>query len=307
MQLKKVITPKCSWYYLTEKDQKSISFLRRKFKFHELDLEDCLSDTERPKLDVYDKYLFLVLFVPMYNKEDKRIISRGVRIFVGKDYLVTLHSGALKPLDKLFTEAKRKNEKEYYFSKGPGFLLYEIITQLYQYCFPILDKVGANLNEIEKDLFVEEENTELRDMLRDIARINRNIIVFRRIMLPQRSVIMRLEHSQLEFLPQDWTVYFGDISDQIEKIWDILISYKELIESLKDTNETLISHRINNVMKILTIFSVTILPLTFITGLYGMNVTLPFGNEPLAFWKLAGSMLALLALMLLFFKRKRWL
>lgn len=306
MKLTKIKHSQCVWHDLTEIDEKAIAYLRKNFKFHELDLEDCLSKTERPKLDTYQNYIFLVIFLPILNGGGK-LISSPVRVFVGPKYVVTLHDNEILPIVNIKESCRLEIEKNYYLGQGSGFLLYEIISQLFQSCFPVLDKIGRSIGEIEEDLFGEDEEQEIKDMLRDTARVRRNVIVFRRIMLPQRSVISSLEKSVTPFMGKNLGTYFGDVVDQTEKIWDMLTSYKELIESLQDTNEALISHRINSVMKILTVFSVILLPLTFITGLYGMNVNLPLGEHPIAFWGIITGMATLVMLMVTFFRRKKWL
>ena len=126
-------------------------------------------------------------------------------------------------------------------------------------------------------------------------------------MAPQRGVVAQIEHKNKKFLPHSLEVYFDDAVDKIEKIWSSLENMKELIESLQDTNESIISHTTNNVIKILTVFSVVMLPLTFLTGLYGMNVALPGAESGAIFMVLTGVMIGIVLTMLGFFKYKRWI
>jgi magnesium transporter len=144
-------------------------------------------------------------------------------------------------------------------------------------------------------------------MLKDILNIKKNIIVFRRVIAPQRSVIAQIEHKNKKFLPESLEIYFDDVVDKIEKIWNSLENLKELVASLQETNESIISHTTNNVIKILTIFSVVMLPLTFLTGLYGMNVALPMADRTETFFMLTALMVLVVATMLGFFKYKKWM
>lgn len=164
-----------------------------------------------------------------------------------------------------------------------------------------------NLKNIEHEIF---ETAHVRDHLFDIMVTKKNIITLRKILLPQRTVIATLEHKQKRFLPENLEIYFDDVVDQIEKLWNILETQKEVIESLEDTNESLLSHNINNTMRTLTVFSVIMLPLTFLTGLFGMNVQLPFMDslENIEhFWKIIAIMATVSLLMVGIFKLKKWL
>lgn len=182
-----------------------------------------------------------------------------------------------------------------------------IIKRLFTSSFSITDKIQVNLKEIEEKIF---ESPHVKDQLFDIMVAKKNIITLRKILLPERPVIANLEHKQKRFLPDTLEVYFDDVVDQIEKLWNILETQKEVIESLEDTNESLLSHKINNTMRTLTVFSVIMLPLTFFTGLFGMNVQLPFETamENLEhFWDILMAMGITVFLMVGVFKVKKWL
>ncbi len=296
------------WINIERPTEDDILVLKKKYKFHELDLEDCLYELQRPKIDEYDKYLFITLHFPNYNKRYKRFDSEQLNIFIGQNYLITLHSGNLDTLSRIIEGCKssQKKRKEY-MGKGAGFLLYEILSEIFAGIFPVTDKIQLTLKRIEQELF---ESTRLRDQLFDIMVLKKNIITLRNIILPQRTVIAALEHKQKKFLPEDLELYLDDVVDQIEGLWNILSNQKEVIESLEDTNESLLSHNINNTMRTLTVFSVIMLPLTFLTGLFGMNVGLPFADALTIqehFWNIIGAMLVLSLTMVGIFKWKNWL
>ena len=301
---------KNKWINIVHPTQENMSVLAKKYKFHELDLEDCLQQTERPKIDEYEKYLFIVLQFPVYNKRHHRYDTEQVNIFIGQNYLVTLHQGKLKELNQIFEQCKSslKSRKRFFGElEGTGYLLYEIISILFESIFKTTDKIQKSIRQVETEIF---ESKRAKDELFNIMVLKKNVITLRKILLPQRSVIASLEHKQKRFLPPDFEIYFDDVVDQIESLWNILGTQKEIVESLEDTNESLLSHNINETIRTLTVFSAIMLPLTFATGLFGMNVKLPFAeamNQGNHFWTILLLMGGIILAMLAIFKWKRWM
>ncbi len=296
------------WVNIVNPHEEDILKLKKKYKFHTLDLEDCLSESQRPKIDEYDKYLFIVLQFPYYNRRSRHIATEQVNIFIGQNYLITIHDGHLDELNKIFEKCKKSPKaKKELFGSCTGYLLYSIISKLFISSFSITDKIQITLKKIEQAIF---ETAQVKDQLFDIMVTKKNIITLRKILLPQRTVIAALEHKQKRFLPEHLEIYFDDVVDQIEKLWNILETEKEVIESLEDTNESLLSHKINNTMRTLTVFSVIMLPLTFLTGLFGMNVQLPF-PEALShinhFWNIIIAMVVIVLVMVGVFKLNKWM
>ncbi len=154
------------------------------------------------------------------------------------------------------------------FAKGSGYLLYKIVDDSFDYCFPMLRKIGNKLERLEEDIF--EGRSE--EVVRDISNSKQEIINFRKVIRPQRAVLRDLERTKQRYLAEDLEVYFDDIVDASERIWDMLENFKEVIEALEDTNESVLSHRVNEVLRVLTAFSVIILPLTLLASIFGMNV-----------------------------------
>ena len=177
-----------------------------------------------------------------------------------------------------------------------------MLDDLFDYCFPILDKIGHKLDSLEDALF--EERAE--DVVRDISNVKQEIISYRKIIKPERSTLRLLERRVERFLPEELELYFDDIVDASERIWDMLDNYKEVVEALEDTNESVISHRQNRILLVLTLVSVILLPLTLITGLFGMNVRFPGFGTARAFWIICGSMIAISVSLIAFFRAKRW-
>jgi magnesium transporter len=198
--------------------------------------------------------------------------------------------------------------RENMLSKGSGYLLYKIVDDSFDYCFPMLRKIGNKLERLEEDIF--EGRSE--EVVRDISNSKQEIINFRKVIRPQRAVLRDLERTKQRYLAEDLEVYFDDIVDASERIWDMLENFKEVIEALEDTNESVLSHRVNEVLRVLTAFSVIILPLTLLASVFGMNVGLPGGGDPAAgastsFWVIVGVMIAVLVAMVGYFRKRGFL
>jgi magnesium transporter len=189
------------------------------------------------------------------------------------------------------------------FSKGTGYLLYKIVDDSFDYCFPMLRKIGNKLERLEEDIF--EGRSE--EVVRDISNSKQEIINFRKVIRPQRAVLRDLERTKQRYLAEEMEIYFDDIVDASERIWDMLENFKEVIEALEDTNESVLSHRVNEVLRVLTAFSVIILPLTLLASIFGMNVKLPFDAGVGAFWTIIAVMVAVLVGMIGYFRRRGFL
>jgi len=290
-----------TWVNIEQPTEQETEYLAQNYPFHPLDLDDCLSRIQRPKIDEYKDYLFLVFHFPVYNKEARVTTPSQVSIFISENYLITLHKGELKPLVKLFRECQIDEEsRQENFSQGSAYLLYRIIDRLVDYCLPILNKIGDNIETVEDDIFSDRR----RGMIRGISVIRRDIISFRRIIWPMRAVIGSLEPKIRRFTKMDMAVYFGDMVDHVDKIWDGLDEYKEIIEGLNDTYDSLATNRTNEVMRTLTIIATILLPITVIASIYGMNIPLPFQTSAYSLLFVVLIMLVVIGGMLYFFRRK---
>jgi magnesium transporter len=294
-----------TWIHIDEPGVSEAAYLVEQFpQFHELDIEDVLSKRQRPKIDEYPDYLFVVLHFPFYDKTVQRLNAAELDVFLGHDFLITLPNVELLPVTYLFRRCEDDAERrDDLFSKGSGYLLYHVLDDLFDYCFPILDKIGTKLDAIEDDIF--EGRSE--DVVRDISNAKQEIIAYRKIIKPERATLRVLERHTQRFLPQDLELYFDDIVDAAERVWDLLDNYKEVIEGLESTNESFISHKQQYRLQILTVFTVVFLPLTMIASIFGMNVLFPGEGSREAFWVIVGSIVATFAAMLSFFRWKRWL
>jgi magnesium transporter len=293
-----------TWIHLDAPDPETAMELAERYGWHPLDIEDVLSKRQRPKVDEYDDYRFIVLHFPYYDKAVQRLNAAELDVFLGHGYLVTLPTVELLPVSRLFQRCTDDEElRENLFGKGSGYLLYHVLDDLFDYCFPILDKIGFKLDAIEDDL----DEGRFEEIVRDISKAKQEIISFRKIIKPERPALRLLERHVERFLPEELELYFDDLVDASERIWDVLDNYKEVVEALEATNEAAIAHRQNDVLRVLTIISVTMLPLFVITGIFGMNVAFPGEGTHEAFWIILGGMVGALVGMIVFFRYKRWL
>ena len=280
------------------------AWLEEHFEFHPLDYEDVASRNQRPKVDEYADYLFVVLHFPVFDSAVGRLNAGELDIFVGPDFVITLPNTPLQPVEYLFERCRASEEvREQLFSRGPGYLLYKIVDDSFDYCFPMLRKMGNKLDRIEEEIF----EGRAEEIVRDLSNVKQEIINFRKIIRPQRPVLRDLERTKQRYLADDLELYFDDIVDASERIWDMLENYKEVVEALEDTNESVISHRLNDVLRVLTAFSVVLLPLTLIASIWGMNVGVPGEGTIHAFWIIVATMVGILVATLAYFRKRGWL
>jgi magnesium transporter len=296
------------WVNIEQPSPLECAWLEEQFGFHALDLEDVLSRNQRPKIDEYPEYLFIVLHFPVFDRTVGRLNAGELDIFVGPDFLVTIPNQPLQPVAYLFERCRGKEElREQLFSKGSGFLLYKVVDDSFDYCFPMLRKIGNKLDALENEIF----SGKSEEVVRDIFNVKQEIINFRKISRPQRPVLRDLERTKQRFLVaregEDLEIYFDDIVDAHERIWDMLENYKEVVQGLEETNESVISHRVNDILRVLTVISVTLLPLTLLASIFGMNVRVPGQGTIGAFWIIVGAMVAMLVTLLWLFRRRGWL
>ena len=295
-----------TWVNVVAPDTETAQMLAVRFGWHPLDVEDIVSKRQRPKVDDYedDGYLFAVLHFPVFDQAVQRLNAAELDIFIGHDYVVTIPNRELLPVTRLFERCQDDERlRDQLFARGSGRLLYEVLDDLFDYCFPILDKIAHKLDVIEDEMF--EGRSE--EVVRDLSNVKQEIISYRKIIKPERTTLRVLERRVENFLPEELELYFDDIVDAAERIWDLLDNFKEVVEGLESTNESVISHRQNDVLRLLTVFTVIVLPLTMLTGVFGMNVDFPGEGTREAFWVIMALLVAILGAMVGFFRWKRWL
>lgn len=292
------------WMNIVDPTVDDLNFLQEEYQFHPLDIEDIIDRTQRPKLEEYDEYLFLIVHFPRFDRRLRVTTPAELYIFVGENYLITIQDGPILPLQRLFEGTQQSEEKQTdILDFGIGYLLYKVLDNLIDNFFPVAYKIEHNIEKIEGQILEEEGN---RRMVEEISILRRDIIAFRRIIKPQILLISRLENIKSRLISEDLDLYFSDIGDALARIWDMMEDHKGVLETLNDTYNSLTQHRTNDVIKVLTVISVIMLPLTLISGLYGMNVSLPFDRHPLAFELVLFTMVVVATSMVAYFRYKKW-
>ncbi|OGY25275.1 MAG: hypothetical protein A2Z11_02815 [Candidatus Woykebacteria bacterium RBG_16_43_9] len=307
--MKIIIEKGLRWIDVEHPSKPNIEKLSEEFpSFHPLTLEDTLSPIQRPKVDVFSDHLFIVLHFPVYEKKTRRITSAEVDIFVGKGFLVTLHDSRLKPLVEFFDEVldNKKTRREIFLKGSAGYLLYVILNKILDATFPVLYRIDTELDIIEDKIFEREKISKQIEALSDQRR---NILSYRRIISPQRAILPLVrDRLRLVGIREQMTVYFNDLVDHIEKMWQTLEEQKEVAEGLHDSTAALVNTLTNDVVRVLTVITVVFLPLTLIASVFGMNVPLPHYKEPIAFPAIMVTMLLILIVLVFIFRKiLKWL
>jgi magnesium transporter len=295
-----------TWVDLVPPTEGAISYLKERFHFSQLALEDCLSHRQISKMDVFPDYLFFVFHFNVYNTVTRISTKRQWSAFIGKDFIVTVHSGELKSLTELFQECQTNEiSRREYLSKGSGYLLYRIIDRAIDSYFRVLDKILNLLEEMEDTVFDQD-----RDAAVDLSILRRDIITQRMVMFPTRTLLNEMRNRLTRYCKVEITAEYDDLIDHLNKICHTLDECKEVVEVFKDTDYTLATQHLNRVVRVLNIIATIVLPFIAIASIYGMNVPLPGGLERgsiSTFLILLGLMIALTVSMLVFFRRRHWI
>jgi len=301
---------KFTWIDLHNPDRQHMEELARDYNLNALNVEDCLTKFELPKLDNYLEHVFLILhFPPLASKQVMPKYSQ-LSIFMGKDFLITVHQGDLKPLVDLTNVCMSEidpERKRRLLGKSTGVLLHEIIDVLVDDLLHTLRRIIANLDDIEEVVFDEKKS-----IARKISVLRREITMLRRIVSPLKRIVLETaKHVPRFSATEDLTLYFDDVIDHVDKVIDTLEESKETMEIYKDTDFMLSTEKTNKVLALLTIIFTLAIPATVIGTFYGMNVNLPGGAETVgSYTTFAIVILASVipaGLMFLYFKKVGWL
>ena len=305
MHLKEIKTEKLRWINISKPDRAEMNFLKKEFGFHKADLDACLDSVQRPRLDEYKNYLFLSINFPVYNKTTREVRPTELDLFIGKDFLVSAHQGKLTPLIELFDACRRDTETCATYLEKPDTLINQILGRLLQDSFPIIETIGRDIDRVQGSMFNRNEHA----IIRDILSVKRNIVNFRRIMQGHKVMIRRLRDKQSVFCAGVCLdLYFEKLVDDTKEIWDLLTNYMDTIDAIHETNESLVSFQLNNIMKLLTVISVIMLPTGLVANVFGMNTEhTPILGWTGDFWVVIGLMIGVSVLMVFWFRKKRWL
>ncbi len=302
--MREISTSKVTWIDFTEPSADEALWLKKNIKLHPLALEEFSMPSARPKASVYGNCLYLTLHIPLFDKLNRRTYPTELDIVVTKNHLVTGHDQDIFQLREFFTKLKRnKKMKEKYMSQSPGYLLYYIIEMLLESCFPKIDHINKNLDNIEEQIFQGHE----KEMVHEISYVKRDILNFRRTLKPQKSVLESLSRDKYPFLEPELQQYYQDLVGTNIRVWSALENAKETVEALEGTNDALLSNKLNTTMKVLTVFSGVMLPMMVISNTLAMSAQIPFGHNPYGFWIWIGIMAFVSLITVGIFRWKKWI
>jgi magnesium transporter len=292
------------WVHLHQCDeQEYTSILKDIFNFHPLAIEDTLSTGyQPPKVDDFDDYLFVIVHAIETNGETEDLTTEELNCFLGRNYLVTAsHSLHVTPVDEVWQRVLRDNR---ILERGADFLLHTILDAVVDEFLPFLDRIDDEVDRLEDQIILDPRPPALRRILE----LKHSILSLRRVASPQREVMMRLSRSEFALLSQQSQIYFRDVYDHLVRITDLSEGVRDVVSGTLDTYLTVSSNRMNEIMKTLTIVSTIFMPLTFVTGLYGMN----FEFMPELHWRYGYLMVWVIAFLLIvgmlwLFRRRKWL
>ena len=294
-----------TWVDIQDPTKEDVDYLREEFQLHPMVLEQIIPPSWGTRVEQFASTLFLVLFLPVYSKERKETRPRELNIIAGKDFLITNHYNSVLPLKALFDECNLyEDRKEEYMGKGIALLLHRVLHNVWEDISKKVRKIDRKLTIIEESTFEGKE----RAMLSEISFAKADITNFWRIIRPQKGVLTSLRDDAEDFFGgEHYTPYFAHLRNHWARIMSTLIIAKETINSLEQTNNSLLTDKTNEIVKLLTIFSVIVFPLTLLAALFGMNTKiLPLVGIPGDFWIITGLMSAGTLLMIAFFKKKKW-
>jgi magnesium transporter len=292
------------WHYFKEPSADDILYIQKKYALHPLIIEEFSTPTLRPKATQYDNCLFMSIHIPLFDVENKTTYPAEIDIVLCENTLITSHDRDIFQLTDFFNNLKDDLEnRETYMGGSPGMLLRFIIEMLLETCFPKLDHISQKLDYIETEIFAGHE----KEMVFEISLVKRDILNFRRTMKPQRSVFESLAQKDFQLIEPRLKAYYQDLVGTNIRIWNNLESAKETVESLEETNNSLLSNKLDMTMKVLTIFSAVMLPMTVYSNILAMSADIPFGKNPNAFWIHLSIMLFLSIITVSIFKMRKWL
>jgi magnesium transporter len=289
-----------TWSHITKPNESDFKLLIDSFHFHPLDIEDCKSiKNSRPKIDDYDDYVFMNLHFPVFDKTQKFIEAKELKIFWCKDNIITM--GRTQSMINDIFNVEKKDKKMTVGSSDS--LLYNILDKLTKYTQSVVEKIEQDVDDCGSSIF----DKRAERTIHKISVTRKNIISLNTMFKPQLILYNKLQNSKVEGFADNMEDYWGNILDYYQKVWDTIEDYGELIRGYSTTFDSLQVNKTNEVMKILTLISSVLLPITFLASLFGMNIDFPFKNDVGAFIVVAVSMVSIIIGMVVYFKYRGWM
>lgn len=289
------------WVDLEKPDEKEMDILKDVYNFHPLAIEDCVHKRQRPKVDNYKDYYFIVLNEFTGGDLNRNFTYSQLYIFLGSNYIVTVHWNSLKVISDAM---ERITNGPYIFERGIDFILYNLFDTLVDDYFPLADSIGDRIDRIEENIL----RNPGKQVQNDILALKRNILKLRKVLSPQREVLNILLRHDFPLIKEENRLYYMDVYDHMLRIYDLLDTYMDLLASTMDLYMSQISNRMNEVMKVLTMITTIMMPLSLIAGIYGMNFKfMPELQSRYGYFATLALMAVIAGVEIIYFKKKKWL
>lgn len=292
--------------HLFEPQKDEISELVQKYDLHELIEEDLFELTNQEKIDIYEDYMFIVVNFPKYNIETKKYLLNEFSIVLGKNIIITMtkfDTNHIKTIIDEYSEELTTRESDEDFKISPYYILYKVLDTMYDKSIKMLTNSSKDVALLEDQLFSSHKLE--KNLLENLTIKKRNVVSLKHTFAPHREIIDELQNALPKFYKEDLDVYFEDLEYKLEKIMNTIAISFENAESLADTYNSLMNIKTNSMIGVLTIFAAITWILTMISGIYGMNITLPGQEHPYFFLMLIGFMLVVCFWLLRIFKKKK--
>ena len=291
-------TSKRIWVDVTDPTKSDLEKLAQSFPLHHLTLEDCSKTGNRVKLEQFEEYIFIITYGLESSKKDT--LAFQMNFVLGKNFLLTVHKEKISSFDSLKSDGKRLQN---FISRGPDLLMHHLMDMEIDFYFPVLDEIEDQIDELEEEVYRNIDQKVLGRMFR----LKRQLLTIRKRVGPQKEIVLMLTQKSFPFISEHASAYYRDIYDHIIRINESIDDYREILSNTLEVHLSMVSNRMNEVMKALTIVATVMLPLTVLTGIYGMNLNIPKSHIDFMYYIVLSFMVIIAAIMILYFRRKRWI
>ncbi|MBU1177415.1 magnesium transporter CorA family protein [Patescibacteria group bacterium] len=303
--MKTITSNNITWINIKDPKENNLEELKEKFNLHPFIAKQFLPPIHRPKIEEHPGQVFIVLHFPIYDTETKQINLTELDFIVTENTLITSHNKIIPDLETFFNDCDLQDYHKNQHFKSSGHLLFGILDWLIDSCLPMLDNIGEKIEDIEKQVFEGKE----KEMLMEIAMAKKDLIDFRRAIKPQRSILEILGKKSIRIFGEKIRSLSQEVIGSVIRVWNILENHRELITSIEQTNNSLLSHKLSDIMKFLTVVSFITFPLSVIVGFFGMNIfgNIPALQSPSTWLIILILMFIITGIMVMYFKKKKWL
>lgn len=289
------------WVDIIEPTEEDVEYLKNNFRLHPLVLGTLLPPAHHPDIEIFKNYLFIILHHLVLARRDIEV--QELDVIAGKNFLITSHYKIIQPLNSIFEECQKSEKvKIDYLKRGIGYLLFTILKKFIRENLTEIDEIENEIDLVEKEILSGEE----RETIKKVSLLKTKILDFWRIIGPQRIIFESLKGAAPKLFGLDFQPHYFSLFRIYREIEDTLRNSKETIEALEETSHILVTFSLNEIIKILTIFSALLLPPTLIASIWGMNVELPFTQSPISFWLIVLLMVIIFSAIAIYFKIKKW-